>query len=172
MHLIPLWQRLLLMLLRVNVRYTSRVTAQLSSGPIVLTSNHLSLLDGVIIALASPRPLAFAVNSGHAKDNPFTRTGLQILAAMGLGRVIAVDSARPLAMRQLLQVLRAGQSVMIFPEGRISPDGQPLPPMPGVDWLARRAMVPVLKLRIRGAERSRLFAHAGDTIWPRVWLRF
>lgn len=170
--MIPTWRRILLALLRVNVRYTRRVTGMLDIQPVILTSNHLSLLDGVIIALASPRPLAFAVNVGHAMDNPITRAGLAMLASMGLGHVVALDSGRPIAARQLLQALRAGQSVMVFPEGRISPDGRPLPPMPGVDWLARRSGAPVLRLRLRGAERSRLFAETGDRLWPRVWLRF
>lgn len=170
--MIPRWRRALLSLLRVNVRYTRRVTCMLDKQAVILTSNHLSLLDGVLIALASPKPLAFAVNVEHAKENPITRSGLAILAALGLGRVIAVDSERPLATRHLLQAIRAGQSVMVFPEGRISPDGRPLPTMSGVDWLAKRSGAPVLRLRLRGAEHSLVFAKAGNRLWPRVWLRF
>lgn len=169
---LPAWRRALLRLFRVRVQHTRRVTSALEARPVILTCNHLSMLDGILIALASPRPLVFAVNVGHARQHPVISKLLAGLAAMGLGRIVAVDSTRPLAARALLQALRQGASVAIFPEGRISPDGRPLEPMPGVEWLAKRAGVPVLALRLRGAHRSRWFGKAGSDTWPRIWLRF
>lgn len=170
--MIPLWRRVLLRLFRVRVRYTQHVTKTLAARPVILTCNHLSMLDGILIALASPRPLVFGVNVNHAQHHPVISRILATLSAMGLGQVVAVDSSRPVAARALLRALQEGQSVMVFPEGQISPDGQPQPPMPGVDWMARRASVPVLSLRLRGANRSKLFGKAGSETWPRIWLRF
>jgi len=170
--MIPFWRRALLRLFRVRVRYTRQVTRSLTARPVILTCNHLSMLDGVLIALASPRPLVFAVNVTHAEHHPFTRQVLRLLSTIGLGRVVPVDSTRPVAVRSLLQALRQGDSIMIFPEGRISPTGQPLEPMRGAAWLANRAGVPVLCLRLRGAHRSRLFGKDGSEAWPRIWLRF
>jgi len=170
--MIPLWRRALLRLFRVRVRYTRNVTRALATRPVILTCNHLSMLDGTLVALASPRPLVFAVNVNHAQRHPVTSRVLGGLVALGLGRIVAVDSTRPVAVRALLQALNQGESVMVFPEGRISPDGRPLEPMPGVAWLAKRAAVPILPLRLRGAHRSRWFGKAGSEAWPRIWLRF
>lgn len=170
--MIPFWRWALLRLFRVRVRYTRHVTKSLATRPVILTCNHLSMLDGVLIALASPRPLVFAVNVNHAQRHPVTSRVLGAMSAIGLGRVVPVDSTRPVAARGLLQALHQGDSVMIFPEGRISPTGRPLEPMPGVDWLAGRAGVPVLSLRLRGSHRSRWFGKAGSEAWPRIWLRF
>ncbi|WP_146162227.1 hypothetical protein [Marinobacter sp. 3-2] len=55
----------------------------------------LSMLDGVLIALASPRPLVFAVNVNHAQRHPVTSRVLGAMSAIGLGRVVPVDSTRP-----------------------------------------------------------------------------
>lgn len=154
------------------MRYTRNVTRTLTKRPVILTCNHLSMLDGALIALASPRPLVFAVNVNHAQLHPVTSRVLGGMVSLGLGRVVAVDSTRPVAARSLLQALSKGGSVMVFPEGRISPDGKPLRPMPGVDWLAKRAAVPVLSLRLRGSHRSRWFGKSGSEVWPRIWLRF
>jgi len=169
---IPIWRKALLRLFRVRVRYTQNVTSALEHQPVILTCNHLSMLDGVLVALASPRPLVFAVNVGHAQVNPITSRILGSLVALGLGRVVAVDSTRPVAARSLLQALRQGDSVMVFPEGRISQNGKPLKAMPGVAWLSGRSGAPVLKLRLRGADRSKWFGKSGSEAWPRIWLRF
>lgn len=170
--MIPFWRWALLRLFRVRVRYTKNVTNTLASRPVILTCNHLSMLDGVLIALASPRPLVFAVNVNHAQQHPVTSRVLGAMASLGLGKVVPVDSTRPMAARKLLQALQGGDSIMVFPEGQISPTGQPLEPMPGVKWLAERTSAPVLSLRLRGSHRSRWFGKAGSEVWPRIWLRF
>lgn len=59
--MIPFWRKTLLRMFRVHVRYTQSVKTALDRQPVILTCNHLSLLDGVLIALASPRPLVYAV---------------------------------------------------------------------------------------------------------------
>ena len=130
------------------------------------------MLDGVLVALASPAPMVFAVNVHHAQENPATKAVLDLLSRLGLGRVVALDETRPSGMRHLLRALQNGQSVMIFPEGRISENGKPGELRPGMQWLQQKAQVPTLSLRIRGAQRSRLFAKAGTHWWPRIWLRF
>lgn len=169
---IPLWRRAILRALRVSVRYTASSGRLLGTRPTIFTCNHQSLIDGVLIALASPRPLVFAVNVDHAQTNTVTRTGLRVLSSLGLGEVVAVDDSRPCGIRQLVKALKQGQSVMVFPEGRISKDGRPSEAMPGVAWMAQRTGAAAHPLRIRGAHRSRWFAKTGTDLWPRIWLRF
>lgn len=169
---LPWWRVALLKAFRVRVRYCKQTVHALKSGPAILCCNHLSMLDGVIIALASPTPLVFAVNRGHARQNPFTRTGLYCLSACGLGQVVAIDSENPSGLRSLLRALRSGQSVMVFPQGGIARGGEDKPDKPGVKWLAQKSGARVLALHLRGVDRSRWFAPDGKHWWPRVFLRF
>jgi 1-acyl-sn-glycerol-3-phosphate acyltransferase len=59
---------------------------------------------------------------------------------------------------------------------RGSPDGLPLAVRARsqaiATWLVRRSGVRVIRIRILGAERSRLFAKSGDKLWPRIEIQF
>lgn len=163
----------LLRMLRVRVTYKESTKAVLSSGePCILVCNHVSLLDGVIVALASPVPLAFAVDTEYSRGAGATARFLQVLAWLGFGKVIAIDAIAPFGTRTLLTELKQGGRVMVFPEGCISETGQRGSDQPGVKWLADRSGIAVAELEIRGAERSRLFAKSGSALWPRIRLFF
>lgn len=161
-----------LKLLRASVSYGPDSRKVLPRTPSIVVANHVSLIDGLLIALASPTPLTFAVDSAYSRANRLTRTGMSLLSRVGFGAVVPVDPTAPFGMRALASELRSGRSVMIFPEGAISPDGRPTEPKPGLAWLSRRCSAPILEVRIEGAERSRLFAKAGTKLWPAVHVCF
>jgi 1-acyl-sn-glycerol-3-phosphate acyltransferase len=168
-----LLRRALLRLLRVRITYRASTAAVLRSGkPCILVCNHVSLLDGIIVALASPVPLAFAVETDYSRGAGIPARFLLALAWLGFGKVIPIDAAAPFGIRSLLTELIRGGRVMVFPEGRISETGQRGVDQPGVRWLADRSGVAVACLEIHGAERSRLFAKNGSAIWPRIRLNF
>jgi 1-acyl-sn-glycerol-3-phosphate acyltransferase len=50
-------------------------------------------------------------------------------------------------------LLQSGQGVVIFPEGRCSPDGEMLPILPGAVLLALRTGVPVIPVGLYGTNR-------------------
>ncbi|BAP87635.1 phospholipid/glycerol acyltransferase [Burkholderiales bacterium GJ-E10] len=158
--------------LRVRVRYKPLSVERLRAGPVLVCANHVSLIDGVIVALASPVPLVFGVDTEFSRRSLLARRGMAALAALGFGRVVPIDAGSPFGLRALRKALDRGEPVMLFPEGRISDTGAPLPPRPGVDWLAARCRAPVLCVRIRGAERSRAFAKAGTAWWPPIEIEF
>ena len=158
--------------LRVRVAYRAASVERLRARPVLVCANHVSLIDGVIVALASPVPLVFGVDTDFSRRSLLARRGMAALAALGFGRVVPIDAGSPFGLRALRKALARGESVMLFPEGRISDTGGPLPEQPGVAWLAARCRAPVLRVRIRGAERSKLFAKAGSAWWPRIEMEF
>ncbi|MBB5547398.1 1-acyl-sn-glycerol-3-phosphate acyltransferase [Paraburkholderia fungorum] len=163
----------LLRMFRVRVTYKASTTAILSSGAsCILVCNHVSLLDGIIVALASPVPLAFAVDTEYSRGAGGSTRLLQMLAWLGFGKIVPVDATAPFGIRSLLTELMRGGRVMVFPEGRISATGQRGGDQPGVKWLTDRSGVAVAELEIRGAEQSRLFAKSGSALWPRIRLLF
>jgi acyl-[acyl-carrier-protein]-phospholipid O-acyltransferase/long-chain-fatty-acid--[acyl-carrier-protein] ligase len=165
-------RRCVLFALRVRTSYRKETLQALSLGPTIVCSNHVSLIDGVIVALTSPIPLTFGVDTDFSVRTKLTRNGMAALAWLGFGSVVPIDSTSPYGIRALAKALDRGESVMIFPEGRISDNGQPGDDQPGVEWLARRSGARVRRIRIAGAENSRLFAKSGRHLWPRVQIFF
>ena len=165
-------RHLALRLLRVKATYSLASDEMLRRGGVIVCANHVSLLDGVIIALASPYPLTFGVDTDFSRRSRTAILGMSALSWMGFGNIVPIDSSSPFGLRSLLRSLERGRSVMLFPEGQISANGEPQPERPGIAWLARLTQAPVLRLQISGAERSRLFAKAGTEFWPRITIVF
>lgn len=165
-------RRILQSLLGVEVRCRPESLYALQRGRALVVSNHVSFLDGVLLAVFSPCPLAVTSEPAYSICNPWTSRGMRLLAWMGFGRVIPLDSARPFGVRAVVEALRAGENALLFPEGRISPDGRGQAWKPGFEWIVRASGCQVVQARILGAERSRLFAPAGRAWRPRITLEF
>lgn len=153
---------------RTHVTLSADATATIVDGRAIVCANHVSLLDGVLIAFASPAPLVFAVDPAYARRGRVARRGLQILSRLGFGDVVPLDMNTPYGLRALRRALDLGRSVMVFPEGCISPDGRPQVEQAGMTWLAARTGAAVVRLSIRGAETSRLFGKSGRQWWPQI----
>lgn len=164
-----LWRRMILAALRVKVRIFD-IEAMVSEAPVILTCNHQSLLDGLILAFACPTKMVFPVTPKHAIDNLFTSRGLRLLERLGLGWVVPLNSDHPFALRQLQRALEAGRSVAIFPQGRIAGPDETLPHKAGVQWLQDRTGASIVRARLSGADQSRLFARAGTRLRPQITL--
>lgn len=152
-------------LLRVRVTLTEQAGV-ISSQPSIVICNHQSLLDGVILALAAPVSMDYAVTPKYAVENAITRRLLQYLEGRGLGRVVPLSTDRALSIRSLRKSLISGRSVMIFPTGKITPGEE----QRGYEWLSVKTGCPVVRASISGADRSLIFARAGKEIWPKISL--
>lgn len=120
-------------------------------SPAIVVANHLSLLDGPLLATFSPAPLHFAVTSDFAARQPW-KSGLDLMSLAGFGSYSAVDAAAPIGFRKLSRALANGNWVGIFPEGRISRTGLITPLMPGFAYLANKTRATVLPVRLAGTQ--------------------
>lgn len=168
----PKLRQMLLRVLRVKVNGANQLSDKLEQGRVLIAANHVSYLDGVIVALASPTPLIFPVDTSFSRDGFFSRTFLNMLQWFGWGEIVPMDSTKPAALKTIKRKLDEGANVLIFPEGQVSVDGLPTNPMPGTDWLARQTGATRIELRIDGAEKSYLFGKSGRELWPAVSLTF
>lgn len=172
-NLRPVLSSLLLRVLRVSTSYSSETLDILGKHQVIVCSNHVSLLDGIIVALASPVPLAFGVDTEFSRKSNAAAAGLRVMAWLGFGSVVPIDNTSPFGIRSLSKAMKHGNSVMLFPEGRISEDGQPGPEQPGIQWLAAKHPNAVLvRIKIQGAEHSQLFAKSGTKLWPAIHIHF
>jgi 1-acyl-sn-glycerol-3-phosphate acyltransferase len=140
----PIAVALMRLLFRLEVVNPGLVPA---TGPVLLVSNHVSVLDPPLIGGAAPRPLVFM-----AKEELF-RIPL-------FGRLIRALNARPVrrdgsdmrALKAALAVLEEGQAILVFPEGTRGEEGGPLGDgKPGVGMLAVLSGAPVVPVFVSGS---------------------
>jgi acyl-[acyl-carrier-protein]-phospholipid O-acyltransferase/long-chain-fatty-acid--[acyl-carrier-protein] ligase len=118
---------------------------ELHSGPLLIVPNHTSFLDVALLVCYSPRRLSFAIDSNWAKAwwvKPFLR----------FFTCIPINPSQPLAARDLVAALKSGQTLVIFPEGRITVTGNLMKVHEGPGTVASLAQVPVMPVVIDGAE--------------------
>lgn len=86
-----------------------------SDGPVILSSNHIGIVDGPLLAIFSPRPVhaLTKIEMFQGRMGGFLHWAGQI----PLNRF----EADPFAVKQCLAVLRAGGVIGIFPEGTRGP---------------------------------------------------
>jgi 1-acyl-sn-glycerol-3-phosphate acyltransferase len=119
------------------------------AGPVVLVCNHVSFVDALVIAGCVRRPVRFVMHYRFYKLpvlNFIFRTAGAIPIATG--RENPEMLAR--AYEQISRYLEQGEVVCIFPEGRLTPDGEVKAFQPGIDKIIRRNPVPVVPMALRG----------------------
>ncbi|CAH0526580.1 MFS transporter [Vibrio hippocampi] len=128
------------------------------NGGALLVCNHVSYMDALILSAASPRLIRFVMEEDYANYPPvrrfLKRTGIIPISAQRKGSIIR-------AFSDIEQALKQGDIVCIFPEGRLTPDGEVQPFMRGIDLILKRSPVPVIPLAIKGLWGSYYSRHKG-----------
>ena len=117
-------------------------------GPVILAPNHVSLADPWIMCAACPNPMR-SMAAAYLYKVPLLAPYLYGMGAFPLEQGVADPAAMGLARR----LLARGATLMVFPEGGCSRDGQPQPWLPGVAVLALRSGAPVIPVLIQGSGR-------------------
>ena len=142
-------------------------------GPVLLVCNHVTYLDALVIAGAVRRPVRFVI------DHQIFRTPLlggifRMARAIPIGPKDTVPDICQAAFDRIDDELKAGHVVCIFPEGRLSSDGEIAPFRSGIDRILQRRPVGVVPMALRGLWGS-FFSHCGGPAmrhWPkRFWSR-
>ena len=118
---------------------------RLPRGSFVLCANHASYLDPAFVQLVLPRRVVFLMTYDFYRR----RAGRWFFKLVG---AIPVDTGR-LARKGLeraVALLREGQPVALFPEGRLSTDGSLATGQRGVAILSRLGHAPVVPVGIAG----------------------
>jgi 1-acyl-sn-glycerol-3-phosphate acyltransferase len=119
-------------------------------GPYIIAANHHNYLDGVVLGLAVPEPIAFLVMPRVYRATPLHPPFHDRIGS------IPINLERPDVggLRRALGALERGAIVGIFPEGPFSVRGRLEHGLPGVGLLALRARVPVVPAAIRGTYQA------------------
>jgi acyl carrier protein len=117
-------------------------------GPYVVASNHTSYLDGAALLAVLPwRDNAFVAKRELA-SNPITRLFLRGLGVVYVERFDVQKSAEH--ADELAATVRAGKSLIVFPEGTLLRHAGLMPFRAGGFQTAAQAGVPVIPIALRG----------------------
>jgi len=120
-----------------------------AKGPAVLVCNHVSFVDALIVGGACPRPIRFVM------DHKIFRVPL-LNFVFRTSKTIPIASAKDnpkqlqRAYDEIANALRNGDLVGIFPEGRITDNGELYPFRSGIKRIIGRTPVQVVPLALRG----------------------
>jgi acyl-[acyl-carrier-protein]-phospholipid O-acyltransferase/long-chain-fatty-acid--[acyl-carrier-protein] ligase len=113
----------------------------------ILALNHVSFLDaGLALSLTEREPV-FAIDSGIAQ-RWWVRPFLNVTRAMPL------DPTKPMATRTLINAVRAGETLVIFPEGRLTVTGALMKVYDGAGLIADKSDAMVIPVKIDGLEAT------------------
>jgi len=119
-----------------------------SKGGALFVCNHLSLVDALLLAASTDRPIRFIMYKG-IYERPWIKPLARIMQAIPIS-----SEQRP---REMLQSLRAasdairnGEVVCIFAEGQITRIGQMLPFRRGFERIMRDVEAPIIPVALDG----------------------
>ncbi len=167
--------------LLAHPRVLGRENLRGTAGPVLIVSNHIIYLDvGFVLAALTGRlrrRLAVAMGGERLEElrqppGDWSFGGRQ-LARLKYFLVVSLFNVFPLpkssgvreSFRFAGDLVDRGWSVLVFPEGDLTPDGKLQPFRAGIGLLASNLKIPVVPLRIDGAyevrEAGRIFNRPG-----------
>ncbi|MGD2051126.1 MAG: lysophospholipid acyltransferase family protein [Acidimicrobiia bacterium] len=136
-------------------------------GPAVVTANHLSLIDPVLVTMAARRNIRYL-----SLDELFNRSRLFDRVTLFFGAIPMSRTRPPLgALREGLTHLAGGGLLGVFPEGRRASAWGELKPKRGAAWLAIATNSPLIPVAIHGSEKIMGMEHTGvERTSIRIWI--
>ena len=115
------------------------------TGGVILASNHLSYIDPPLVGCSTRRVIHSLARASAFKG----AIGGAILRSWNSIPVDRDgDSAK--GLRTILERLREGRAIMMFPEGTRSSDGTQQPARPGIGLMIAKSDAPVIPVRVFG----------------------
>lgn len=116
-------------------------------GGALIVCNHVSYMDALLLSGACPRLIRFVMEEDYA-NLPVLRRFLKRAGVIPISANSRTSIRR--AFTEVEQALQDGHLVCIFPEGRLTADGNMNEFMRGIDIILRRSPVPVIPMAIKG----------------------
>ena len=133
--------------LLLSVFFRFRITGPLPTcdKPVILAGNHSGFLDGLIIVAAFPHNFRFMIKE-------------EVLSWPYVGKVVArinpviVREGREIAaIREAVKTLQRGESLCIFPEGKLSRDGELADFKAGVAMIQKLSGAAIVPFTLKGS---------------------
>ena len=117
-------------------------------GPLIIVANHLSFTDPPVLVCTVPRTLYF-LGKRELFSNPVTGFIMRNFHVHAFDRSgLGVD-----AVRMALRLLDQDRAVVIFPEGRRSPNHELIEGVSGAAYMALKSQAPIMPIGVTGTEK-------------------
>jgi len=147
-------------LYRLDVEGRENVPAR---GGALLTPNHVSMADAVLLIASIDRPIRFLMFRG-SYEHPLVRPFAKI---MGVIPIASDQGPREMihSLRLATDALKNGEIVCIFPEGQMTRIGQMLPFRRGMERIIKGVDVPIIPVNLDGVWGSIFSFAGGKFLW-------
>lgn len=115
------------------------------AGPVILACNHTSYLDPPLVGSALSRPINYLARDSLFRF-PIAGSVMRSWNAVPVDR----DGTSPRGLRNILERLKAGGGIVLFPEGTRSHDGRLQPAKSGIGFVVIKSNAPVVPVRVFG----------------------
>ncbi|MBD3872208.1 MAG: MFS transporter, partial [Acidobacteria bacterium] len=155
------------LLYRLRVEKEDGIPAE---GPALLVANHVSFVDWLLIAAASPRPVRFVMAEEYSRL-PLVRFLFRDAKVIPIAPASTDPELLERAYDRIAEELVEGELVCIFPEGGITSDGKLAPFRHGIERIVERTQAPVVPVALVGLWGS-FFSRKGGKAMRRPFQRF
>ena len=145
------WLRFLIWML-VKVLYRARLRGEQhipTSGAAVVVANHVTFVDWMFLAAACPRPARFVMYHAYFKMPVIGRL-FRDAKVIPIAPAHEDQDTMDAAFDRIAAELNEGELVVIFPEGKLTKDGQMNPFRTGIERIVSRTPVPVIPVALVG----------------------
>ena len=135
---------------KVTVRVKGLEILEQIEGPCIFVANHLSNLDGIVLTRLLKKKFDpyFVAGIKLSNDN-FTIFFKNLIKTID----IKPNTADIESIKNIINTLKGGESVMMFPEGTRSRTGRMIEAKKGITLIARMAKVPIVPIALMGTEK-------------------
>ncbi|HEV2140708.1 MAG TPA: 1-acyl-sn-glycerol-3-phosphate acyltransferase [Candidatus Dormibacteraeota bacterium] len=128
-------------------------------GALIICPNHTGTIDPPLVPAFVPRADTWSM----AKSEYFKNPALGFLFSSYHAFPVVRHTADRAALRRSLDLLKAGQAVVVYPEGTRIDSGILASPEPGAGFIAQRCACPVLPVALSGTRECL----PKGAFWPR-----
>ncbi|WP_373185921.1 MFS transporter [Halopseudomonas sp.] len=139
-------------------------------GPCLLVCNHVSFVDAMLIGGAVRRPVRFVMYY-RIYDLPVLNFVFRTAGAVPIAPRDENSGIYEAAFRQIADYLDAGEVVCLFPEGRLTADGEMNEFRNGIARILEHNPVPVIPMALRGLWGSFFSRDPNKGFFRRFWSR-
>lgn len=118
------------------------------SGPLIIVSNHQSIIDPFVLMVSFPKKIRFL-----AAAYLFKIHGVRLFLYTSGAMPVKSRRGDLKSLKKSLALLEKGETIGIFPEGGVSLDGKLKPFMQGWAYLALKTGAKVLPITISGSRQ-------------------